>query len=957
MQLPTPPTQFPDPTSQERKQFVPPTMREQALVPQAMQTEHPEQLEYRLDKHESKSRWMHGFLWLAILLLLIFLGRAFYESLVLHDSNKNLQQSVEAQENIIESLGGLKNLNIEQGQAITEYVSEDGTSYLCPAGDQGTNGKKGAQGEPGTPGANGLTGAIGAVGATGATGATGAQGPIGPTGPISGVNLDDAYNNFETSSAIVTVDAAEGQGDLRFNLTSNNFDIQDGGTTFASFDTSGQLGLVNSTAAGTPLMVTQSGTNPAVRINKPAGSTNGALDIYNQGTGFGIQVVNTIASSGDAITINQQGVGRGINILQSGTGDSLNITNTATGNYHIINGSNSSAATGDAVQLVNDGSGDGINLTHNVSNGSGAATAGLLINNTSTFGINSAIDITQGANAGSDAVAISNAGADRSIYIDQTNAANASNALEIQNVGLGDAIYIDNAGIVNSSSLTIDHGVGIVGPPGIVINWAANIHQRNAGGGGLVVSTAGSGPAARFDSLSTSPNYGMQVVFAENTTDGGTSAAQLIYANADDLVSDAALVGDYKSGILGIETDSEVGDGFNFIAAVANVDTAPDTKWRVDDGGSHYIDATANYNNAGADFAEYFLTSETDLAPGELVTVDQNSKNTVRRTTNISDTPIGIISETAGFIGNNTAGVSIDEQPDTNALVGLVGQIKVKTTDDNGVISIGDYLGASDTPGVAQKANAGDPVVGVALTNSDGSGEVTILLQQGSGGAAIKSQALDAKIGAVTLPDRGAFKDLTVINEIVTDKITALKDVEVQGEIAGKSLRIDEQASFGGSVKIAGHITVSKDTAGEITIKAQELSARYDFTTPYLAVPHIQLTPHDFSPAYRLETVTAEGFTISLKEATDIDLTFSWFAVESSGEEQIGADPDDITDKPADLFDEPQKQVNEDLPSDTTEAQNVPANLTTKEQNLESLDQTQDQPEEKSWFSRMFDVF
>jgi len=286
--------------------------------------------------------------------------------------------------------------------------------------------------------------------------------------------------------------------------------------------------------------------------------------------------------------------------------------------------------------------------------------------------------------------------------------------------------------------------------------------------------------------------------------------------------------------------------------------------------------------------------------PGEIVAVDSNNADSVKRAVN-GDLPLGIISTKPAVVANDKLGVPRDQHPKTDALVGLLGQLPVIVNEQNGPISIGDYITISDTPGQGRKADPGEPTIGVALSAADSENKANVLLAPSSGGlapslAANVSSSLSATTGnissskskdaqALALSDTQTYKDLTVLNQIAATKIQVLKDLEVRGTVSADSLVVDAEATFHGAVELAGHIIVGQDTAGQISIKAGEQSARVDFKNEYQQPPFVQLTPLSFGPKYRLEKVTTKGFVVSLENATQKDLKFNWFAVDSNSTE------------------------------------------------------------------------
>src|SRR5690606_36999510 len=128
-----------------------------------------------------------------------------------------------------------------------------------------------------------------------------------------------------------------------------------------------------------------------------------------------------------------------------------------------------------------------------------------------------------------------------------------------------------------------------------------------------------------------------------------------------------------------------------------------------------------SYTTGSADFAEYYASAYAGLNTGDLVGLNQQGK-AVRATTG---TPIvGVISETAGVIGNDTEHIGNDNK----VIVGLMGQLPLKVSVANGTIAAGDPLTSSSVPGVAVKATGAAQIVGYALTGTSVDGTVQISL-------------------------------------------------------------------------------------------------------------------------------------------------------------------------------------------------------------------------------------
>jgi hypothetical protein len=138
-----------------------------------------------------------------------------------------------------------------------------------------------------------------------------------------------------------------------------------------------------------------------------------------------------------------------------------------------------------------------------------------------------------------------------------------------------------------------------------------------------------------------------------------------------------------------------------------------------------------------ADYAEYFQTNNTDLDKGELVTIDPDNPQMVKRASAGRYGLVGVISTKPGIVGVNADDVTIaaDERENNPKwkIVGILGQIPTKVSAINGSIKVGDYITSSSIPGVGMKATTAGQVIGKAMeeyTNTDPNavGKINVLV-------------------------------------------------------------------------------------------------------------------------------------------------------------------------------------------------------------------------------------
>lgn len=123
-------------------------------------------------------------------------------------------------------------------------------------------------------------------------------------------------------------------------------------------------------------------------------------------------------------------------------------------------------------------------------------------------------------------------------------------------------------------------------------------------------------------------------------------------------------------------------------------------------------------NSSGsADYSEYFNTTDQTLGVGEVVAIDPNNANGVRRArpSDASKT-VGVVSIAGTRMNDNRQG---NKQDDPNFVnVGMLGQVPVLISTENGNIQPGDALTLSTTVrGRVVKAVGSCRIIGYALTH------------------------------------------------------------------------------------------------------------------------------------------------------------------------------------------------------------------------------------------------
>jgi hypothetical protein len=255
-------------------------------------------------------------------------------------------------------------------------------------------------------------------------------------------------------------------------------------------------------------------------------------------------------------------------------------------------------------------------------------------------------------------------------------------------------------------------------------------------GGVLKIVSAGGTTAnvggLEFKIAGTGSGYGWRIT-APNLGDGETPLYFQRRSNSAAWTDSATILG--TNGYMGVGTTTP----YAKLSLVLNTSTLKDILviststsgliFKVDSYGATYADAA--YTSPAADYAEYFLTSDRDLRPGEVICVDILQNNAVKRCQRGHDNNVmGVVSTKPAVIGNYIKRVI--DKPDNYAIVGMLGQVEALASAENGPIGVGDSLtSASSTPGHAMRADGGDATMAVALEPlAAGSGKIKVLISR-----------------------------------------------------------------------------------------------------------------------------------------------------------------------------------------------------------------------------------
>ncbi len=212
----------------------------------------------------------------------------------------------------------------------------------------------------------------------------------------------------------------------------------------------------------------------------------------------------------------------------------------------------------------------------------------------------------------------------------------------------------------------------------------------------------------------------------------------------------------------------------------------------------------------------------------------------------------GIVSDNYGDFTSAGNNIPDSENP---MPIALVGRVPVNVTNENGPISIGDFITTSSTPGKGMKATKAGRVIGMALGDfAESSGKVMVQV-----------------VNTWYQPSDSASNNLQGGNNTGSSLIV-VNSVEAS------------DGSFNGSVSVAEHLYGSRDMAGRVRLKAGSDKVHVTFEKEYAYLPIVtfSLRSEDRVPGnIWVSDEDKTGFTInhSAGSTTPNDLEFNWIAI------------------------------------------------------------------------------
>lgn len=480
-------------------------------------------------------------------------------------------------------------------------------------------------------------------------------------------------------------------------------------------------------------------------------------------------------------------------------------------------------------------------------------------------------------------------------------------------------------------------------------------------GGGVTVGTNGLYSTGATTIAGPNGTIGLHIV--QQTVDDQTTA-----------ISNQAFVIDVN----------EVASSDEVFMIRSDADGTPDTEFRFENDGDAFADGA--FTGAGADVAEFFPTSDRGLVPGTVMCLDPDRPFSVIMCSPSARVAVGVISTNPAFIGNNIVGAEGDLRDDPNyALVGLLGQVPTRVSTSAGSITIGDALTPSVTAlGVAQKAAAGDMIIGYALeTLTEGTQSIPVLVRP-SGVPLDPSSTTSASTVSGNLSSLNLNGDIYVQGNSILNvgRITGLSDawsIDADGTLRTEGAYIATIESYQGDmVETAAvlspehKILISGNGTLENGIATVVFNDVYPgFSGIISAESRVEVVAMPMGPvSLYVEQKDRNGFTVRQIGGADSGIAFDWIAtgirkgyegvglpVEESAEEDVSedtpadtdaSDTEDASSADSETSEEPPEESPEEPLDETPEPVADESSVSDTSTPEENIDETSDTPADSS---------
>lgn len=389
-------------------------------------------------------------------------------------------------------------------------------------------------------------------------------------------------------------------------------------------------------------------------------------------------------------------------------------------------GSSANTATnGIFIQQANSAFTNGLDTGLTVRNSDDIAIPqGILIESTSTGGFTDAIQILATSGTIFDGIQIG------------TGTQTITNAISMASTGITTDIILQNGETINNdntSGQVVLTGAGGTNNESLIVDLDSSLASGptlSAGGSHVLVNDSLAIGIAPIESEAIS-----DAAFVQNTNDvyvDGRLGVDGITVFEGDIVFSAATptitVNNSQSLTIADGTGNVlILQAAGFAPYIGGVQGQRICHSAADNPAAGTLAIVGDCSGGGTDFAEMYGTVGP-VEAGDLVMPsgaasefkmlgNTSSKAFVRRSTGKAY-EAGILGVVSTEPFSEVLGTDIFEKKEKPFPVALIGRVPVKVTNENGPISIGDYLTSSSTPGYAMRATASGRIIGVALSSS-----------------------------------------------------------------------------------------------------------------------------------------------------------------------------------------------------------------------------------------------
>ena len=700
----------------------------------------------------------------------------------------------------------------------------------------------------------------------------------------AGILIDNADTNATGSTIMAAAIQVTNSGNIVHGITTG-LDVSDSGILNA-------INIGGNAIAGTNFNVTAAGQVNGTSFNGKT-VTFGAGSIYEttsnsitslqlatsltNETGSGSVVFATSPTLATATLTSPTLV---TPIIGVATGTSLALTSGGTGlDTSAVGSLNIGDSTASIVDIGSSSSTQQINLGHNDANknifiGTGAGTNAISIGNnvgatntiiigggTGTLSLNSNTTIATGKS-----LTLTNG----NILVGDGNGLDVTGAAGIQTLYLGKNTEITNIGTDGGVAANVNIG----GVAAIGLNGNVTI----ASGKSLSLSSGALTNVASLDTIATSATAltfaGAGTISSAATTNltitsGSTGIVTLDSGTTGDVrvgtspFSKAIAIGNNSSsGTISLNDNVLVTSTKTFSTATGfSVDTAGQIIANFQSAGTQALCHSGAATGSGtitdcsgtptADYAEQYPTEPNSafgdiMVPGSKEVITKNGDHIVQlvKSSIAYQGPVsGIVSDNTGDFTSAGYNVPAEENPMS---IALVGRVPVNVVSEGGDIHVGDFITTSSTAGKGMKATKAGRVIGMAISNWDGTSPSVMV------------QVLNTWYQPAT-DLQGSSAALTTLS----------------GDISVAN------ATFTGNVTVEGHIIGSHDVAGRARMDSGKNKVHVTFEKTYEALPIVTISSRTDDASAQNAWLSDEdttGFTINRTDTTS-QVEFNWIAV------------------------------------------------------------------------------